>query len=96
MAIVIQLAGEAFGWLEQATRENGDSFVRTRDGTPEWITDMIHEAHGDMLPDDFCYATIYDLLSSMVDYDDLEDAASEIIDSGVSVYTSQLTALAGI
>ncbi len=46
---------EAF---EGGTRDNGDKFRKLRQGSPEWMTDAIHEAHADMMPDDWRYACI--------------------------------------
>ena len=82
------LAGEAYGWFETATRDNGDRFDRTKDGAPEWIRDLCMEAHGDMLPDDYRYAMIRSALECISEADDPEDAAHEWADAEVSVYNA--------
>src|SRR6266516_1712460 len=81
------LAREAAGWFETAERPDGESFTRTKDGTPEWVTDLVREAHGDdFLPDDWRYATISDALNFLADDGDPDDAG-EFADQAVDVYT---------
>lgn len=88
------LALAMYNTLERDTRNNGETFIRLKDGSPEWMTDAIRKAHGGMLPDDTRYRMIRDVLSSLTDRepDDWEDAAHEICDSLIDVYTSRLTA----
>jgi hypothetical protein len=52
--------------FETRKRDNGDKYVALKDGSPEWMTDVCHKAHGDMLPDDWRYSFI----SEAVDYID--------------------------
>lgn len=80
-------AGEAREWFELAERPNGDSFWRCKDGTPEWVKDMVHRAHGDMLPDDWRYAFIVDALD-LLDDSMIADEARDLIEA--DVYTDQL------
>ncbi len=50
-----RLVSDAF---EGATRDNGDSYRRIRDGAPEWITELVRDcAHsgGSCLPSDWRY-----------------------------------------
>jgi hypothetical protein len=82
-----ETAREASGWFETATREDGSRFVRTKDGAPEWVKDLVHEAHGDFLPDDWRYNVIQDALLWIADSDDPEDSAGEFADGAVDVYT---------
>jgi hypothetical protein len=58
--------------FETRKRDNGDKYVALKDGSPEWMTDVCHKAHGDMLPDDWRYSFI----SEAVDYID-ENGAGE-------------------
>lgn len=86
------LAGEAYGWMETATRGDSgrdeDRYTRIRDGAPQWVTDLVYAAHGgDFLPDDWRYQSIASALEFMSDVDDLEDSASEWSDANVDVYT---------
>lgn len=89
------VAGELAEAFESAERSNGDTFYKLRDGSPEWMTDAIHAAHGDMLPDDWRYKAIRAVAQAMADLDadsDLDDSAHEACDSLVDIYTSGLTA----
>lgn len=100
-------AKEAAGWFETATRahpsgfdvpsESGESFVRVKDGAPEWVTELARKAHGDMLPDDYRYKVIRSALDALAYADeaaDLDDLESEFADD-VDLYTSDLTAWLG-
>lgn len=82
-------ARETAGWFETAHRVEGDedsSFVRTRDGRPEWVTGLIHDAHGDMLPDDWRYRTIWAALDWIAEGNDSDDPG-DFADAQVDVYT---------
>lgn len=87
-----ELAGVAFDAMETATRPDGSEFTRKRDDCPEWIADIIREAHGDLLPDDFRYEMIRDAFGAIHDYsgNDLEDAGAEFADSTTDVYNAAL------
>lgn len=52
--------------------------------------DLMHHAHGDMLPDDFRYQMIHDVLEGM--HQDIDADGFEICDSIVPCYTSDLMA----
>lgn len=94
---VQELAREARGWFETARRatgdtatgprEDGEEYVRTKDGRPEWVQELCYEAHGDMLPDDWRYARIADALEAIADADDVDAAGDEYADQAVDVYT---------
>lgn len=49
------------------TRDSGESFTCTKDETPDWVTDLCHDAHNEMLPDDFVYSTIEDSLDAIIE-----------------------------
>lgn len=78
----------------------GDKFYKLADGSPEWMTDAVHAAHGDMMPDDWRYQFILKVASAIADLDDgnpdddrdIDDLRHEAVDGAVSVYTSDLTA----
>jgi hypothetical protein len=83
-------AREAAEWFEVAERVEGDEdsrYIRTKDGCPEWVTQLVYSAHGDFLPDDWRYNVIQDALEAIAESDDPEDAAGEFADSAVDVYT---------
>lgn len=52
--------------------------------------DLMHAAHGDMLPDDFRYQMIHDVLSGMSE--DPDGDSFEVCDSCVPVYNHELMA----
>jgi hypothetical protein len=93
------LAVEAYACFEQARRatgdtatgprEDGERYWRCKDGTPAWVRDLVHAAHGNMLPDDWRYAAIAAALEyladSDVDSDDWQDA-SDFADGYVDIY----------
>jgi len=90
LTTIQEKAQEAAQWFESASRENGDSFIRTKDGTPEWVTELIHAAHHgftDFLPDDYRYQWTFEALEFIAESDDPEDGQSEFADNAVSVYT---------
>jgi len=53
--------------------------------------EFFHHVHGDMLPDDFRYKMIHDILCGMTEYDDIEDIDSlEILDALIPIYNNDL------
>lgn len=90
--IVQDLAGEACACFETATRTDDTEYVRIKNGSPEWVTELAHHAHGDMLPDDWRYACIMSALECISDVEgahDLGDAPYEWADDQVDAYTGQ-------
>jgi hypothetical protein len=87
---VRELAAQLSKSLETRTRNNGDKFTCLKDGSPEWMRDVIHAVHGDKLPDDYTYKFIERCADTISEYDgDPTEAISEI---EPDVYTSDLTA----
>jgi len=80
--------------FETRTRDNGETFLALKEGHPEWMTDCLREAHGDMMPDNTRYRMIREVVSALTerDEDEWDDAEHEICDGLVDVYTSRLTA----
>lgn len=81
--------------------DNGESRIVLRDGAPDWMTEIVREAHGGMMPNDQSYSMILavaneidDLLRDNSDQtaDDLDDARHERIDSLIPVYNTERTA----
>jgi hypothetical protein len=92
---ISELAREAAGYFETATRDNGETFVKRRDDTPQWVQDLIQDAHGDMFPDDWRYAAISRVLDEIADIeletpDDVRDYSHEIADQLTDIYTGNL------
>ena len=69
------LASEAVKWFETAERKDGETYWRRKDGAPEWVAEMVHEAHGSMMPDDWRYDFIVQALCALEA--DGEDATLE-------------------
>lgn len=84
-----QVAKDAERYFETAKRTDGGSFLRTKDGTPDWVTDLIREAHDGMLPDDWRYDCIHAALEAIADGD---EEGNDFADAYVDVYTSDLHA----
>ena len=83
-----ELAGIAYDQFETRTRDGSDeSFVTLKDTAPDWLRELVHEAHGDMLPDDWRYECIQDALGFIHDNDADEDSSHEFADQAVDVYT---------
>lgn len=98
MTTIRELASQLYDAFETKTRDNGDSFVCLKNGSPEWMTDVCRAAHdgGNMMPDDFRYSLIKESAGAIHDAGDstdLDDAYAEFSDA-VEVYTSRLCAWA--
>lgn len=96
MVTLYELVTQLSEALEQDERDNGETFVRLAEGSPQWMTDVIHEAHGDKLPDDTTYRFIQRVADHLVDDleedGDEEDATEALRTIEPDVYTSDLTA----
>lgn len=94
MATLIALATEMSRAFETAERTNGEKFKRLKDDSPQWMTDIVHAAHGDMLPDDWRYSMVEDAVDAIANLaDDAdEDAIIEARDTiEADIYTHALT-----
>jgi hypothetical protein len=92
---ITELAREAADYFETATRDNGEIFVRRRDDTPEWVQDLIQEAHGQFFPDDWRYQAISRVLDEIADRDvetadEIRNDDAEIADGLTDIYTGSL------
>jgi hypothetical protein len=85
-------AREAYDWFETAERPDGESFVRTKSEAPEWVTELVQDAHGsEFLPDDWRYEAIRDCLGAIAtDELDADDGPSEWADGYTAVYNGAL------
>lgn len=77
----MELIKEILNGMEYKDIRNG-IWINTNDTYQEFF----HHVHGDMLPDDFRYKMIHDVLSNMDDYED----HYELLESLIPVYTSDL------
>ena len=67
-----------------------DEYIYIRkDDAPEWVTQLVKEAHGEMFPDDYKYKFVVDALEALADADDI-DTAEEIMREGIELYTYKL------
>lgn len=92
-----ELAAGAVGYFVTDKRDDGTEFVKTADDAPEWLRDLIQDAHAHMFPDDWRYQAIRDVLYSLAEYDfetadDAREGDGEILDGLVDLYTHDLTA----
>lgn len=71
-------------------RSDGSKYRYLKDGSPEWMKDVCHEAHGDMFPDDWRYEFIEVAADALAESDDPDD-----IQLGADVYTHDLTSWLG-
>jgi hypothetical protein len=91
---VVMLAYEMSHAFESRTRDSGSRFRSLKDGSPEWMTEVIHHAHGEMLPDDHRYAFVEEAVDAVaaldaatVTEDAIEDAKDDL---QADIYTHEL------
>ncbi len=73
--------------FERKTRNDGSEYVSLKDGSPEWMTDVSHEAHKDgsagiggehgtgaMMPDDWRYDFIEDACDALSEAENADEA----------------------
>ncbi len=78
MSTVKDLATELYKALEVAQRDGGESYWRRKDGSPEWMTEVCHAAHGDMLPDDWRYSVIAECAEQLAEGTDVDRIRDEL------------------
>ena len=79
-------AAEVSKTFVEKTRDDGSKFWST-DSEDAAIRDMCHDAHGEMLPDDWKYRFIVDALDLIAEAEDVDGVAIE-----PDIYTADLTA----
>lgn len=77
MATIKELADQVYAQFEKRTRDNGREFWALKDGKPEWMQEMCHEAHGGMLPDDWKYQFVLEAVVALSEADDPDDVQLE-------------------
>ena len=70
-------ADRFYSQIEKHTRDNGKEFYCLKDGAPKEFQDIIHEAHGDMMPDDWKYDFIFEAAAALAETDDPDDITME-------------------
>jgi hypothetical protein len=81
-----RLAREMSGRFTRRTREDGTSYTTLTDESPEWMRDVVYDAHAGMFPDDHRYDLIAAAVEHIADRADWDDSQHEFADSQVSVY----------
>jgi len=71
-------------YLQVKQREDGTEFTTMTDDAPEWFRDMVHEAHFDLMPNDWSYRIISDAVGAIAEGVERDD----FTDTGIPVYTS--------
>lgn len=73
-------------------RNSGAEFVHLKDGSPQWMSDVIRKVHGDKLPDDTVYRFIEWSASALAEYDvDGTEPIEAIYELQPNIYTNELT-----
>lgn len=63
--------------IQTKMREEGPEYVSTIEGRPDWLTEIIHTAHEDMLPDDWKYAFIEEAVNALANTQEPNDVNLE-------------------
>lgn len=87
MKTIQELAREGSAFLTTSTRPDGSTFYRLADNAPQWVSDLVYSAHGDMMPDDYRYRWSAYALDAFAEYDDHQTAIDDI---QAEPYNSQL------
>lgn len=95
-----ELAAEARGYLKRSKQKDapgiGKILLPDTTNRPDWFQELCHDAHGDMMPDDWRYEFIGDALDYILDADtededDLREGFDQDFD-GKYIYTHEQTA----
>lgn len=90
MPTIQDLAHGASSHFETRKRKNGEEFVALKKGSPEWMTDMVREAHGSMMPDDWKYAFALEALRAIAETESDDEAIEAVQELEASIYTNEL------
>lgn len=61
-----------------AERNSGESYTKLKSSAPDWVTDLVYEAHGGMLPDDWRYKCISEACEAIADGTSGEEFADDV------------------
>jgi hypothetical protein len=90
--LVHTLAAEMSKAFTRSERTNGDKYVFLANGSPQWMTDAVHKAHGDTMPDDFIYSFCEkgaDAIAESDEDSDLDTLREAIDDIEPPCYTNE-------
>src|SRR5690606_25807805 len=79
------LAGEALAYFECKKRDDGTVYWVLEVGAPEWVYNLVWEAHGGIFPEDFRYLFIIEALEALAEN---PEGAEDLLEP--DVYTSEL------
>jgi len=79
------LAGEALAYIECRKRHDGTEYWVVEEGAPEWVYNLVWEAHAGSLPEDFRYLFIIEVLEALAEN---PEGAGDFLEP--DVYTSRL------
>lgn len=82
-----ELAKEVRSEFSLDTRTDGAEFWKRESIADDWIQELCHTAHGEMLPDDFRYEFIVDALDALSEEEDEDDARDALPEE---IYTHKL------
>lgn len=87
---VRELARELAARFTRRTRDDGSEYTVLTDAAPDWMTDVVREAHGGMQSDDWRYDTVASAVEFIADNDDYGDRVDEWADGVTDVYNAAL------
>lgn len=82
-------ATEMSGWLEYRTRPDDEKFITCKAGAPDWVKDIVFDAHDNMLVNDYSYEYVNDALEVIMETDSQEDA-QECMENRTEIYNSEM------
>ena len=68
-----ELANRYYKMFIRDTRDDGTEYVKTIDERPEELTELIHKAHGDMMPDGWKYKFIEEAIGRIAETEDEDE-----------------------
>ena len=80
-----ELAARANSFFVKKKRDSGEEFWSMKKRYPVWVMEMVHAAHGDMMPDNHKYEFVVDTLDSLEEENDPDEPELE-----ADVYYSDL------
>src|ERR1700730_15315183 len=89
---VQKLAAALSQAFQTKKRNDSNEFVSLKDGSPDWMTEVVRAAHGDKLPDDTVYAFIEKAADALADADEDAEPSDVILEIEPDPYTAGLTA----
>ena len=73
---------------DESRMPDGFFYVKN-DDAPEWVVELVRDAHDDMFPDDYVYSYIVESLEALAEEDDVQTALDRL-NNGVDTVTSRL------